>query len=184
MNEPVSHNLNDELDWLAFQYVAGELTADEEEQFERRLAEDQTAREAVERAVELKEAIQLASASWVPARRTQRRLAVRRSLAWAGALAASLLLAIGLLRTISTTPHVVNPPPDRNLPEEDSRASEAVARTWVELRRSPAPEALAADTPPPEPLVASEFGVEDVTETDVSVPQWMLTAFAAPPKRD
>jgi hypothetical protein len=45
-------NMND-LDWLAFSYAAGELTPTEAEQFELRLADDQTAREALARAVEL-----------------------------------------------------------------------------------------------------------------------------------
>ncbi len=44
-----------ELDWLAFQYIAGELTAEETVGFEDRLAVDQEAREAVARAVELAE---------------------------------------------------------------------------------------------------------------------------------
>jgi len=45
-------NIND-LDWLAFSYAAGELTPAEAEQFELRLADDQPAREALARAVEL-----------------------------------------------------------------------------------------------------------------------------------
>jgi hypothetical protein len=42
-----------DLDWLAFQYVAGELLADESEAFELRLADDPSACEAVARAVQL-----------------------------------------------------------------------------------------------------------------------------------
>jgi len=45
--------LHNDLDWLAFSYAAGELTSAEAEQFELRLADDQTAREALARAVEL-----------------------------------------------------------------------------------------------------------------------------------
>jgi len=42
-----------QLDWLAFCYAAGELSAAEAEAFELRLAEEQPAREALARAVEL-----------------------------------------------------------------------------------------------------------------------------------
>jgi hypothetical protein len=49
-------NIND-LDWLAFCYAAGELTADDAEQFEARLADDQAAREALARAVELTQTV-------------------------------------------------------------------------------------------------------------------------------
>ena len=42
-----------DVDWLAFQYLANELGPAEREAFEDSLAEDQTAREAVARAVEL-----------------------------------------------------------------------------------------------------------------------------------
>ena len=41
------------LDWLAFRYIAGELSPPECDAFERRLAEDQTAREAVASAVDV-----------------------------------------------------------------------------------------------------------------------------------
>lgn len=45
------HQTYDELDWLAFCYVAGELSAKDAETFEARLADDQPAREAVAHAV-------------------------------------------------------------------------------------------------------------------------------------
>jgi hypothetical protein len=47
------HSEQSELEWLAFQYVAGELPGDDAAGFEERLATDQLAREAVARAVEL-----------------------------------------------------------------------------------------------------------------------------------
>jgi anti-sigma factor RsiW len=43
----------EELDWLAFQYISGELTPAESEAFENRLATDQFARERLAAAVEL-----------------------------------------------------------------------------------------------------------------------------------
>ena len=50
MHQDCCHN---ELDWTAFCYAAGELTPGESEAFEARLADDQDAREALARAVEL-----------------------------------------------------------------------------------------------------------------------------------
>ena len=50
----------EELDWLAFRYLANELSEAEHEAFEDRLAEDQTAREAVARGVELTETLSAA----------------------------------------------------------------------------------------------------------------------------
>jgi hypothetical protein len=56
MNQSSKHE-RDELAWLAFQYVAGELPAAAADQFEERLALDQTAREAVAQSVELYHAV-------------------------------------------------------------------------------------------------------------------------------
>ena len=50
-------NPTSDLDWLAFCYAAGELDAPAAEQFEARLAADQSAREALARAVELTQTV-------------------------------------------------------------------------------------------------------------------------------
>jgi hypothetical protein len=59
MNRDDNHNWTpqDELDWLAFRYVAEELSADEADAFERLLADDQSARDAVSRAVQTTRAV-------------------------------------------------------------------------------------------------------------------------------
>lgn len=49
----MSDQQRDELDWMAFRYVAGEMTVEEAAQLERRMADDQQARDAVCRAVRL-----------------------------------------------------------------------------------------------------------------------------------
>src|SRR5262245_46700476 len=54
MSTPENTN---ELDWTAFCYAAGELSADESAAFENLLGEDQAAREALARAVELTQAV-------------------------------------------------------------------------------------------------------------------------------
>jgi anti-sigma factor RsiW len=57
---------HDELNWLAFRYVAGELSADEQAAFEARLDTEQPAREAVAREVELAQAVAIAAGSLAP----------------------------------------------------------------------------------------------------------------------
>lgn len=79
-------------DWQAFLYVSGEMTAAQSEAFEARLSLDQSAREAVARAVALTACVQrigeLPSPSGVKA---------ARAIPWARyAVAAGILLAIGL----------------------------------------------------------------------------------------
>lgn len=54
MHKTPCHN---EHDWTAFCYAAGEMTAADAEAFELRLADDQAAREALARAVELTQAV-------------------------------------------------------------------------------------------------------------------------------
>jgi len=89
-------NHND-LDWLAFSYAAGELTPPEAEQFELRLADDQEAREALARAVEMCQTVSAAEAQHAyyvtPAARNHVRWNHRLSWMAVGGLA-SLLLAM------------------------------------------------------------------------------------------
>ena len=86
-----------DLDWLAFCYAAGELDPTEAELFEARLADDQAAREALARAVELTQTVAAAETQCTdfvtPATRTN--LDWNRRLSWmaVGGLA-SLLLAV------------------------------------------------------------------------------------------
>src|SRR5437763_10961919 len=84
-----------DLDWLAFCYAAGELGSAEAELFEARLADDQAAREALARAVELTQTVAAAETQCgdqvLPAGRTN--LDWNRRLSWmaVGGLAALLL---------------------------------------------------------------------------------------------
>lgn len=59
----MQHSTENDLDWLAFRYISGEMAGSEVEQFESLLAEDQTARDAVVRAVELSQTIFAAHAA-------------------------------------------------------------------------------------------------------------------------
>jgi len=84
-----------ELDWSAFCYAAGEMTESEAAAFEQRLADDQAAREALARAVELTQVVATAeSLEPAVALRSQASSWTRR-LAWmAIGSAASLLVAL------------------------------------------------------------------------------------------
>src|SRR4051794_11408610 len=90
-----TENKND-LDWLAFCYTAGELNAVDAEQFEARLADDQRAREALARAVQLTQTVAAAETQFdlvMPARRTESDWKRRVSWMAIGGLA-SLLVAL------------------------------------------------------------------------------------------
>jgi len=93
MNQQDCH---EELDWLAFRYAAGELDAAEAEAFEVRLSDQQAAREALARAVELTQIVAAAEAQCgdfvVPVSRTKNEWNSRLSWMAIGGLA-SLLLA-------------------------------------------------------------------------------------------
>jgi ferric-dicitrate binding protein FerR (iron transport regulator) len=101
MSEEMGQN---DHDWLAFRYVAGEMTVEEAAEFECLLSENQPAREAVAAAVQLSQAVELAARNArpdrqevVPAPRGRRVLTWRQRLIWASiGAAASLLVAWGL----------------------------------------------------------------------------------------
>jgi hypothetical protein len=206
MNQRPACIPDDQLDWLAFRYIAGELTADDEELFEQRLAEDQTARDAVDQAVELQEAIRLASSEAASDRGGDAARRIRRRVAWAAAAAASLALLFGLSwtaatawhRSIARSPRLASPQGDlpaaristhRNAPASDFSANAEVARAWVALRRGEGDETRIAETPTVESIDSTElgpgeFGPTDVADAECTVPNWMLTAVSVPSKRD
>jgi hypothetical protein len=136
---PPSQAVDDgaDLDWLAFRYVSGEMTAEEHAAFEENLAESQPAREAVAAAVLLAQAVGLAEksqadgarAELVPASRSARGPTWRGRLGWALAgAAASLFIASGLQlwRDSSRAPHLVV----QNCPVDHEDLS-ALARQWT-----------------------------------------------------
>jgi hypothetical protein len=165
-------NSNDDLHWLAFRYVCGEMAAGEEDAFERRLAADQLAREAVAEAVEIHEGIRLVS-------RRRRRFAHRPLVAWLAA-AACLLLALGLMWMASGKfqDHAV-PSGNESARSDGPKESPAeVALTWAEMQGQPRDEEVAAETFQPEPGLDGALPVEDILGDEKGVPQWMLIAFS------
>ena len=125
---------DDDLTWLAFRYVAGELDPDELAAFEDRLDRDQPAREAVAEAVALMAGVVHAAPAFrsTPGSRSR----VRRAAVVALASAACLALALAP-RLVDFRPH--GDPPDARTPAPG--AGSAVALAWSGLRQE------AAETP-------------------------------------
>jgi hypothetical protein len=93
----MSEKQSEDLDWLAFRYVAAELSGPQLRQFEQRLEHDQAAREAVGRVVEVTCAVRALDEETAPRIKPRRQPAwpLRRGVRWLAALAAGV--ALGLL---------------------------------------------------------------------------------------
>jgi len=190
----------DDLDWLAFCYIADELPRDEAHAFEARLADEQEAREAVARAVELTRAVAAAGATarkrarpgslvagaWCPAGLAGR-------LGWA-AVAATVCLAAVLAyqnyrgaAPIATSPQEVPPAEEAGSPGNRSprlavlwsRTRENLAALQLDQWAAGLPE---EDDPTEEP---ASFFAEDCPEEDLLAanvpPTWMMAAVRAAP---
>lgn len=164
---------NDELHWLAFHYVAGEMTDFEQNLFEKRLAADQDAREAVEQALELQQAVALVSAEPRFAFRSVR-LACRRPVAWAGTAAACLFLAVCLAWLVR---------PNAPLTKSTSTAkdSPSLASAWTDIRHARITEdsgfGLTERIDAPLPAQAAS-GITENEQPD-AIPSWLLAAVFA-----
>jgi hypothetical protein len=157
----MSHPASTDLDWLAFQYVNDELTADDAEQFEARLSEDQAAREAVAQAVLLCQAVAAGAKDVVLAASDRRSWLLH--VAWAAASAAACLALVFVLRSPVDRPTT----PVAQHPGLSDLTSEELALVWV--------QSLA----PPDAAIADEDDlslVADTLERELVVPPWMLEA--------
>lgn len=162
----------DDLHWTAFRYVAGELSTAEASAFERRLDDDQDAREAVAAAVELAGALAIAAEALPiefagPTRRAWVR--ARRVLAGSALAAAAALLVI-----------VLGPAPRPGRTPTPGTGPSDVARAWLGLRVAPdaewtaiVAEAPAGDGPESLPTADADAGAER------PLPSWMLAAASA-----
>lgn len=154
------HNSTEtDLDWLAFRYISGEMAVSEADQFESLLSDDQGARDAVVRAVELSQAIVAAqpsdqtsgqppsigllsavSSGWM------------KQLTWISTSVAALLV-IALALNFGSRP---SRPAD----------SDDLAEAWVQFERSPEPEEAGSEN---NSTAEAEFVTTDT-------PAWMLEA--------
>jgi hypothetical protein len=163
-----------DLAWFAFAYVSGELTHAEAEAFERRLAQDQAAREAVAEAVALIGAVAAVPPETLPLPSTRRRWP-RRWLAAGVAAAASLAVVVGLSRRGPTPPIVVAVVAP---PRAGADPAGTVALAWSGLRQEFDREEEGSDEriaglDEPEPLA-----VEPESVADRGLPGWLVEAAA------
>lgn len=174
-----------ELNWLAFRYVAGEHSVAEEQQFERRLAHDQSAREAVEEAVELREALQVAAldlplvAASVP---TSSARGLRfwmtgsvAGVAWMGFLV--WLAGIGGIFRPANAPVTVAPSETQKQVEPSLRTDggQLLALTWADVHNTLADKEATSE------LSEESLWPEAATEELHAVPEWLLTAVSKRP---
>ena len=152
-------NEND-LDWLAFRYISNEMTPPEAESFEWLLADDQAAREAVARAVDLAQAVACVPADVIPIATTHhspltthsRRRA--RPIRWIAAAAAVLVGSIFIFQSF-----------------HNSSELKALAKVWAKRLGQEA-----FDLNDPALLAESEDPMSLDDENDLTVPSWMIEA--------
>lgn len=169
----------DDLAWLAFRYVNGEMTSHQRSRFEERLAGDEAACDAVEQAVELSEALCRAAE-----RRVARRpwgAVLRRGAAWA----ACLMVAGGVAWLAWQGPRQRGgePAPEVAQPSAGGASAAGVSLAWARLRDQESPDdqdALPRWTTPADPLGQDPAaGPAELDATEAEVPQWLLTAVSA-----
>ena len=108
-DKPSDGEFSNDLDWMAFCYIADELSGEELAQFEARLASDQAARDAVEQAMRISTAVyECKLPTTEPAVQTVSATAPSavssRSVSqWIVALAAALLIGVGLTAWIANS---------------------------------------------------------------------------------
>jgi hypothetical protein len=173
-----------DLEWLAFRYVAAELPDDERRWFEEVLAEDQAAREAVARAVELTISVDgslrgpsvtsspqhMAHPVTLPPRRPVRSAPLRRATWLPYAITACLLLTVAFL--------ALRPAGNRRLPTpapDSTDSTSELAHVWsqarAELLPEPGGELLLAEAKLSEPVAN-----DDPDDKELVTPDWMFAA--------
>lgn len=190
MNAP-----NSELEWQAFLYVAAEMSPDECDAFERRLLDDQPAREAVARMVELTQTLSAAdnSMSRLIAQPAQHPVAPWwHPVAWmsVGALACVLFVVLvspRMLRPIAGPVGNSSPRFSRNI------ATPELASAWLHVRQEFALSPGEEMESPTEEGTSGESEVTEVPNNDdesgshddppsnseglsLLPPDWMVTA--------
>jgi hypothetical protein len=186
----------DELDWLAFRYVAGEMSGEEAATFEFRLADDQYAREAVSRAVGLTQRLADAKSpgrdNWptggIAAAVNQTKMPFRgqvaRAIGWmaVGAAAASLAFCLvwplgsGSIEPTQQRAARKGTDPTRATSAEPVADGEVWARLQANDEWPTQPELWLAKPQIPMTSVPADL------QQPSSLPRWMLTATASPGK--
>jgi len=163
----------EELDWLAFRYVAGELASDEVSDFEERLSHDQAACDAVSRAVELTDAIRAVEATRLAPVPLVRRRRLQQSFRLVACLSACALVLIVCFRYL---PHSESGPAGWN--DASSAVAAELAVVWSETRSEVANQendswAWSEVADSSYPTTSAEDSAALIT------PDWMLSAVVA-----
>lgn len=175
------------LTWEAFRYVAGEMSRDECAGFERLLAENQSAREAVAEAVEVTQAVKLSLAS-EPVVPSQSHPSSRAGSWWLGVAmgsAACLLVMLGWQQVGTPEREVSNGEPTTETPDAVNRDAGALAERWSEVvQRDDNPWGdESSDDQFAESL--SDWDVGAASDEDAhAAPEWMMAAVSAAKKRE
>lgn len=177
---------HNDLDWLAFQYLADELAVADREAFEVRLADDQSAREALARSVDFAQTLVVAESAEKPMlanRDVIDRLSRWKRLAWFSATLASCLALVFIYQAammfgpnwIDSNPSTAstNKAPSTKTPPTDVK-SEQLALLWVDEMSQ------GVESEQNDPVVESEEFLAPVESVvgidDVETPDWMLAA--------
>lgn len=178
------HECQNQLDWTAFCYLSGEMSPVEAEQFEARLADEQPAREALARAVELTQVVAAAESQCgelAPSLTLRVGVADRRRTSWSTRLA---WMAIGGLASVVIamlwSGMNVEPVAENGL---ESAGNGALASAWSQTRIQ---LTGASDIGPLHPISIALNDSDDEFTADADddlllvadAPSWMTAAVA------
>lgn len=170
------------LDWLAFQYVAGEMSPPEADAFEARLLDDQHAREAVAAAVELCQAVE-ATCSMASDAVPATVLSASRSAtwmvpaAWLTLGAAACLLVVASIHWLDSS----TPPASKWVASSASEHDLELALAWSDVRELQsqgfeADPAIDNDDDSLESSFSDE--IESESSDPLDAPSWIVNALA------
>ena len=173
-DNPVDRDLN----WIAFQYVTNELSADDSQKFESLLAENQSAREALAQATRLMEGLHAIESMPVTVTPRIQPVAHRRVLKWT---VASCSVAVMLFLAISLLPESQTPETELVSQSTLTDASEEDLEHLLSLWSESAEE---------NQLISQNTTTESVDGLDqqatlaeshsLDIPDWLYTAVALP----
>ena len=161
--------MNDDLQWLAFQYIADELSDEERNAFEARLANDQEVREAVARAVELSTAIRLSA--------PVARLRESRKPGWAAWLAGGVVSACLALTALFTAKYFF-PAAEPDLHVDNAEVDIQLAHAWSEVRELPFDELFPDESAARELADVDSLSLPAIPELNAAPPAWMVVALS------
>ncbi|QDT88955.1 hypothetical protein Pan161_05740 [Gimesia algae] len=178
MNQSKPESADRDLNWIAFQYITNELSADDSLQFESLLAENQSAREALAHATQLMAGLHVIES--MPATVTPRVQSVvpRRSLKWiviSCSVAAMLFLTISLLpETQAPESELVSQPSLTDASEEDL---EHLLNLWSESAEE---NHLISQNTVTESSDALDQQTTLAESHSLEIPDWLYTAVSLP----